>query len=467
MNIALVNPASPFLLDDRVFPSLGILKVGAHLIQNGHNVDLIDLAGQKDLKALYRCRRADVIGITATTPQMPEVMRIMNFIRETTDKEVILGGPHVTLVNAAVKKEKEFGRAHEAALFLENHFDKLVAGDGLDAILVAISGGQKWIDADDRSSDLWMDSENYSASSLPGRELIDLKSYKYHIDGTPATSLIAQLGCPFSCGFCGGRNSPSLRFIRTRPVQDIIDEIELIYKEYGFMGFMFYDDELNVSPAFMELLQAIKKLKKKLKADLRFRGFIKAELLKKEHAEAMYDAGFRWVLCGFEGAHERILTNIRKRATLEDNERVIEYSRSAGLKVKALMSIGHPGESNETIMAIKDWLLNQKVDDFDCTVITPYPGTPYYDESEWDGEKWVYTQPDTGDKLYSRPIDYHVESNFYKGIPGEYKSMVWTDYLTGQDLARKRDILESTVREYLDLPYPEMKSIEQSMGQTP
>jgi len=49
------------------------------------------------------------------------------------------------------------------------------------------------------------------------------------------------------------------------------------------------------------------------------------------------------------------------------------------LKIKALMSCGHPGESEETVTDIRDWLIRNQVDDFDCTVITTYPGTPYYD----------------------------------------------------------------------------------------
>jgi hypothetical protein len=45
--------------------------------------------------------------------------------------------------------------------------------------------------------------------------------------------------------------------------------------------------------------------------------------------------------------------------------------------VKALMSIGHPGESEET--AWRFAVAGRRVDDFDCTIITVYPSTPYYD----------------------------------------------------------------------------------------
>ena len=156
---------------------------------------------------------------------------------------------------------------------------------------------------------------------------------------------------------------------------------------------MLYDDELNINKrAFVELLREIRALQDRLGVEFRLRGFVKAELFDEEQAEAMFAAGFRWVLSGFEAAHPRILENIQKRATVEENTRVIEIAKKYGLKTKALMSVGHAGESEETILAVRDWLIAQKPEDFDCTVITVYPGTPYYDEAvETAKGVWTYT----------------------------------------------------------------------------
>ena len=68
----------------------------------------------------------------------------------------------------------------------------------------------------------------------------------------------------------------------------------------------------------------------------------KAELFTDEQAEAMYAAGFRWLLCGFESAHPIILRNINKKATRSDNTTMLRIAHKHGLKVKALMSVGHP-----------------------------------------------------------------------------------------------------------------------------
>jgi hypothetical protein len=186
--------------------------------------------------------------------------------------------------------------------------------------------------------------------------------------------------------------------------------------------------------------------------DWRLRGFVKAELFTEEQAEAMYDAGFRWLLCGFESAHPIILRNINKKAARADNTAMLRTAHKYGLKVKALMSFGHPGESEETIMVTRDWLLEEKPDDFDCSIITTYPGCPYYDSAKPIGNG-VYVFNSWGDKLYSQDTNYATDAMYYKGKPGEYKSYVWTDHLTPERLVELRDQVEAEVREKLGIPY--------------
>src|SRR2546426_10571898 len=121
--------------------------------------------------------------------------------------------------------------------------------------------------------------------------------------------MIAQLGCPFGCGFCGGRMSPFLRRVRMRTSENIVQEIVQLHKTYGVTGFMLYDDELNVNPKIVELMNLIAKAQKDLGVEVRLRRFIKAELFTDQQAEAMYQAGFRWSLIGVEACHERLLAN--------------------------------------------------------------------------------------------------------------------------------------------------------------
>ncbi|MBF0198809.1 MAG: B12-binding domain-containing radical SAM protein [Planctomycetes bacterium] len=478
--VALVTPPSIFLLDQRVFPNLGILKVASCLEAEGYSVDLLDFSGIENyldaLRDYLNSHQLKAIGITVTTPQMPSAGRIIQTIRETQpDLKIIMGGPHVTLVASAWKLEKKanrVGRGHHAFEHLKTLVDILVAGDGERAIISALQDDSDWfVDGDEPSLGLFMSKDDYEKTPWPARHLIDLKSYRYHIEGHKSTSLIAQLGCPFHCGFCGGRHSKSLRNIRTRSSESIISEIEFLHKEYGYTGFMFYDDELNVNKKMVELMQQTTKLQKKYNTEFRLRGFVKAELFTQEQADAMFEAGFRWLLSGFESGSPRILTNIEKRATQEDNTNAIEIAKKAGLKVKALMSVGHPGESAQTITDTKNWLLKVKPDDFDCTVITTYPGTPYYDLAlphESREGIYTFTSPKTGDRLHSHDLDYTKVEDYYKGDPkGGYRAYVYTDHLKEEEIVKLRDEVEETVRKELCIPFnPGSDSVqyEHSMG---
>jgi len=461
--ICLITPPSPFLLDERVFMHIGILKIAAVLEQEGYEIDFLDLSGVKnyldvldDYLLMNDCCK--VIGITATTPQVPYATKIGNHIREKVDK-LILGGPHVTLMHAAAKREKKknFAGSDRATRDIERLsqvFDVLVCGDGEFAIFDALKIDKGVVDADVRESPLFLNNENLNDLPLPARHLVDVDSYKYFIENERSTSLIAQLGCPFQCTFCSGRNSPFLRKIRTRTTQSVVDEIEHLYLTYDMKGFMLYDDELNVNKEMVHLMREITKLQKKHNTEFKLRGFVKAELFNDEQAEVMYEAGFRWLLTGFESGDERILQNIKKRANRDDNTRCVEAGRKHGLKVKALMSIGHAGESVETIENTKNWLLEVRPDDFDCTIITTYPGSPYFDDAIFNGTHYTYTDKRTGDKLHQAQLDYCVDQDYYKGDPdGGYVSYVWTDYISAKQLVKEREKLETEVREKLGIAY--------------
>ena len=480
--ICLVIPPSIFLLDERVFMSLGILRVAAVLEREGVPVEMLDLSGIRNYAEVARiyaqASPTDLFGLTATTPQMPAIAEIAKAIRlEKPNAKIILGGPHITLINVAYKKEVKSGIHGRATMAFEKcarMFDVLVAGDGERAIFQAIlPDAPNLVDADEPKSSLFLTNSNLDELPLPARPLVDVPSYHYAIEGVPAISLIAQLGCPFACGFCGGRESPMLRRVRMRTSENVVGEIVHLHRTYGFRGFMLYDDELNVNPKMVELMRRIRDAQEILGVEFRLRGFIKAQLFTDEQAQAMYEAGFRWILTVFESGSPRIFKNINKKSTRDENTRCVEIGRRHGLKVKALMSIGHPGESEKSVMQTHDWLLRVRPDDFDVTIITTYPGTPYYDYAVRDPQKkdiWVYTYPETGDRLYAHQLDYTRVADYYKGDPdGGYKSYVYTDHLTAERLVELRGFVERDVRNKLNIPFnPSGASIryEHSMGQT-
>ena len=175
-----INEFATFILDERVFVQLGILKIASVLEQQHYTVDMIDLSGVEnytDVLTDYvkRNDRADVFGITATTPQVPYAVKIAQHLKSLLpgkQSKIILGGPHVTLMHTAAKREqkKNFAgsdRATKDIEALKGFFDVLVCGDGEIAIFDAIHEDHKIIDADIAKSKYFLSHQQFT--DLPPR----------------------------------------------------------------------------------------------------------------------------------------------------------------------------------------------------------------------------------------------------------------------------------------------------------
>jgi hypothetical protein len=96
-------------------------------------------------------------------------------------------------------------------------------------------------------------------------------------------------------------------------------------------------------------------------------------------------------------------------------------------------------------------------DDFDCSIISTYPGCPYFDFAvphRTEPFAWTFTAPRSKDTLHSYEIDFTEIADFYKGQNlGGYKSYVFTDALSPEMLVALRDELESDVRAKLAIPF--------------
>ena len=73
-----------------------------------------------------------------------------------------------------------------------------------------------------------------------------------------------------------------------------------------------------------------------------------------------------------------------------------------------------------------------------------------------------------GAALYQSYLNYEVDQDYYKGIPGGgYTAYVWTDHLSSEELVIYRDALENEVREKLGVPFNPARpgiTYEHSMG---
>jgi len=453
MNVGFIIAPSPFLSNEKVFPSLGILRIASYLESKQFNIKVLDLSGQKDFNKLIdsfiKDNLIDAIGISVVSPQMPIVYKIARYIKDNYNIKLIVGGPHITLTYSSIKNKSTRLVNHFEEI--KSLFDVIVIGDGELAIIKALEKDSPKIIDVELDNKYLITNEIYEQLPFPSRHLIDINSYEYKIGDKKATSLIGQLGCPFNCSFCGGRNCKTYKSIRVRSSSSIVNEINELVNKYNFNGFMFYDDELNVNEQrFNFLLEDLIKYQEKNKVKLSFRGFSRADLLTEKQASLMFKAGFRWLLIGFESGSDRILKNMNKNTNVKQNTNSFRIARNHGLKVKALMSIGHPGESIDSIKETSDWVNQVKPDEVDFTIITLYPGSKYFDESIYDKSinKWIYEK--NGERLYSDDVNFINDSCFYKSKIGEYTSYIETDYLSKFDLIEYRNKLEQITKEKLN-----------------
>jgi anaerobic magnesium-protoporphyrin IX monomethyl ester cyclase len=452
-NVGFINPPSPFLINQRVFVTLGILRVATSLKKKTDKVFFLDLADCDNCFSLIdefiEKNSINVICLTATTPQISYVFEYCKYIKEKYKIKIILGGPHITLMyssmNVSTSDVSKICSDHINEIL--KYVDTIVIGDGEYSIFKALLNNEKIINSE-LSDELFLSNEMYDHLDID-RSFIDIDSYKYEIDGKKAINIISQMGCPFNCGFCSGRNSKSFNRIRYRTSDNIIKEIDTLYKNHNYTGFMFYDDELNLNKhRFHELLDKLIEYQEKENVSFNLRGFTRSDLLTEEQAKLMFKAGFRWLLVGFESGSEKILRNMNKGCDVNKNNKCFEIARNSGLKIKALMSVGHPGESYETVNETIKWLNKVKPDETDITIISIYPGANYFNQSIKISDDILKYENKYKDNLYIRNIDFLKDSNFYKSKIGEYHSYVHTDYLSEEQIVECRDKIEKNIKEW-------------------
>jgi radical SAM superfamily enzyme YgiQ (UPF0313 family) len=268
---------------------------------------------------------------------------------------------------------------------------------------------------------------------LPARDLIDMESYHYFLKGERCTSIVSATGCPFGCTYCS--HWDGYRQLEGKSAKRTEEEIELIKTQYGWRAVMFYDDEINLRPDFYdEFLPMLKR------TGIIWRAFFKngKNLTKESVFERMADAGCVQLCTGAESADPKVLKAVRKGATVEDNTKFIQYCVNHSIQPKVFTQVGLPHESPETVETLALWLeamADLGLTDADVSITTPYEGTPIYDEPE---KHAIHFNKEL--------LDYSKDVVLYKGIPGEYKSHVWHDRLTADDLVTARQMVEDRFR---------------------
>jgi radical SAM superfamily enzyme YgiQ (UPF0313 family) len=139
----------------------------------------------------------------------------------------------------------------------------------------------------------------------------------------------------------------------------------------------------------------------------------------------MKDSGCREIAIGIESGSQTILDNIHKHTTVEQNRHCIQLIHQAGLRVKAFMIVGLPGESWETISKTDKFLAETKPDALDISILSVYPGSA------------IYKHPQNYDVKFGKPTQY-------KGRQNAYLCNISTSFMTSEEILRAQEMLQMT-----------------------
>ena len=369
--ITFVHPRSPFLISEKLMPPLGIMYLVAILKKAGIQAQVIDAGLGEEIPD-------GEIFITATSPQEEQVLKL------TRKAYTVLGGPLAT-VNPSIKG-----------------FSLLVKGEADDAIIHIVKEHPLGIVHAQRSRSL---------DELPFPDRETAHKYQYQIAGKRAAAMITSRGCTGRCAFCCRAvmgNTVSLR-----SAQNVLAEAKEI-KQSGFESIQFYDDSIAISA----------KRLKNISDGLGHLGFIwrcmvRADQMDDELYKQMAAGGCCELIIGVESGSQRILDNINKGETVEQQRQAVLGAKRAGIKVKASIVVGLPGEDWESVAETVNFIKDTEPDFLDVNILSVYRGSD------------IYASPEKYDIAY-------LPATWFKGNV-EPKSTVLTSKLSMEDieLARK------------------------------
>ena len=187
--------------------------------------------------------------------------------------------------------------------------------------------------------------------------------------------LMSARGCSFKCTFCY-RMDPGYRMRLPEP---LLDEVEMLHKDYGITYISFQDDLLMSSVEHTEAVCL-----EFLKRDLPVRWTCNGRLnyCSKELLQLMKDAGCAFINYGIESMDQKVLNNMKKGLRPEMIIKGVEDTINVGISPGLNFIFGNKGDNKKTIKSTVDFML--KYDDFaqkrTIRPVTPYPGSPlYYD----------------------------------------------------------------------------------------
>ncbi|MBU4311482.1 MAG: B12-binding domain-containing radical SAM protein [Candidatus Omnitrophica bacterium] len=367
-----------------VYPPLGLLYIAAVLKENRIDVYLVEARSRglshDEVVEEVRRENPEFIGITAISARIGSALYLAARVKEINPNiKVILGGPHVHFEHKVLIKNKSIdfcvrGEGEITALHLISCASN--GGNLRDIRGVTFKEGDEIIVTPDRSfvSDL-------DTLPFPARGLLQDSVYKGSwTEGETFSPMLATRGCPYLCQFC---DAPAIwgRVHRRRSVDNVLDEVEQIYNDFGVRYVRFVDDLLVANKSWaIELSRGI--LERGLN-DLSWACDGRVGLMSQELLQELKKANCKVIFYGIEFGNQRILDLCEKGFTIKQVRETIEITSGTGISSYGYFMIGYPTETaqtvEDTIKLSVELALDHGMDSAGFSIVTPFPGTGLYE----------------------------------------------------------------------------------------
>ncbi len=349
-------------------------QLSAVLKKHGHEVKLA-FAEREDIDKIIREWKPKIVGFSITTGFHKYYINLGRKLKKKHNIFTIYGGPHATYFPEIIN---DYG------------VDSVCVGEGELAILDFINmfGTEKikhipnwWVKTDGKiyKNEVRHLIEDLDSIPLWDRELLYNKD-KF-LKNNPQKTFIVTRGCPYRCTFC--HNAAYLdmyqgkgKMVRTRSVNSVIEEIELVKSKYP-LGLVRFDDDF-----FGVDLKWLKEFcdKYKSKINIPFHCRFSADMATEERVQLLKKAGCVSVQLGIETGSDIMRKKVLKKPnTNEQHINACNLLRKHHILVILDNIIGYPGENLNSIFKTLEINIKCKPAYSWVTLFQPYPKTPLGD----------------------------------------------------------------------------------------
>ncbi len=368
------------------YPRIGIASISAYLLDKGVEVNIIDPNAEKleieKIKNKISKLNPCIVGIPAFTEEIHSAAYTANIVKEVNPEiTTVIGGPHSSAI--PVETLQEF-----------DSFDVAVFGEGeLTFYDVALNKNFEDIEgiAFRTGNEIKLNKKrdlitNLDALPFPAWHLYNLDNYRGGslISGFGKKGLDLELpmenarGCPFNCIFCYRICGKSIRF---KSPEKVVDEVERNVTEFRANKIHFVEGTFGVNKNLAkEMCNGL--IKRGLHNKITWSSGGRTNVLDKELLSIMKESGCVYLGFGVESGDDEILKKIKKGITTQQIENIFELCKEVGINTEANFIIGHPYETEDTIVKTIEFAKKIKADHATFAILVPFPGTEVREMAE-------------------------------------------------------------------------------------